>query len=80
MQELLRFLLVGFAAGWIAQIAVHGKWRIRGCLPSIAVGVTGALVGGYLVTFMPLGEVAAVVGAGLGSLVALRAVRRLREM
>lgn len=41
------FLLFGLVAGAVARLVTPGRQAI-GCLPTIAVGVAGALVGGLV--------------------------------
>ena len=44
---LLSFLLFGLLAGFVARVVTPGRQSI-GCLPTIAVGVVGALIGGLI--------------------------------
>jgi uncharacterized membrane protein YeaQ/YmgE (transglycosylase-associated protein family) len=61
--ELLWFLLIGLAAGWLAgQLVKGGSF---GAVGDLVVGVVGALVGGFL--FRSLGVSAG--GGLLGSLI-----------
>ena len=43
---LISFLIIGLLAGWIASKMMRG--RSLGLAANLAVGVVGALVGGYL--------------------------------
>jgi uncharacterized membrane protein YeaQ/YmgE (transglycosylase-associated protein family) len=43
----LSWILFGLLAGAVARAVVPGKHRI-GCLPTIAVGIVGALIGGLI--------------------------------
>lgn len=43
----LSWILFGLLAGAVARVVVPGKHRI-GCLPTIAVGIVGALIGGLV--------------------------------
>jgi uncharacterized membrane protein YeaQ/YmgE (transglycosylase-associated protein family) len=43
----LSFLVFGLLAGLVARLLTPGRQAI-GCLPTIAVGVVGALIGGFL--------------------------------
>ena len=79
MRELIRFLLVGFVAGWIASILVRGRTRLRGCLTYLAIGILGAVIGGYLFRALGLHEVAQVISATVGSIVLLVLIRALRN-
>jgi len=60
---LLWFILIGFAAGWLAGRLMRG--RSFGAVGDIAVGVIGALIGGSL--FRAFGQSAG--GGLLGSLI-----------
>ncbi|MFZ3062238.1 MAG: GlsB/YeaQ/YmgE family stress response membrane protein [Actinomycetota bacterium] len=44
--SVLAWIIVGLIAGTLASIAVRG--RGRGCLVNIAIGVIGAVIGGWL--------------------------------
>lgn len=46
MIDLLVFLIIGGAAGWLAGVFVKG--RGFGLVGNVAVGVVGALLGGFL--------------------------------
>jgi uncharacterized membrane protein YeaQ/YmgE (transglycosylase-associated protein family) len=45
--DLLGWIVIGFLAGAISGWFVGTK-SVQGCLPTIVVGIVGALVGGYL--------------------------------
>jgi len=45
--SVLSWILFGLVAGAIARLAVPGSHRI-GCLGTLAVGIAGALVGGFI--------------------------------
>ncbi len=79
MRELIRFLLVGFVAGWIASILVRGRTRLRGCLAYLVIGIMGAVIGGYIFRALGLHEVAQVISATVGAIVLLLLVRVLRN-
>jgi uncharacterized membrane protein YeaQ/YmgE (transglycosylase-associated protein family) len=79
MRELIRFLLVGFVAGWIASIVVRGRTRLRGCLTYLVVGMAGALIGGYIFRALGVHEVARVISATVGAIVFLLLIRVLRN-
>ncbi|MBD0349119.1 MAG: GlsB/YeaQ/YmgE family stress response membrane protein [Thermoleophilia bacterium] len=44
---MLSWILFGLIAGGVARLLVPGRQAI-GCLPTIAVGVVGALIGGLV--------------------------------
>ena len=43
----LSWIVFGLLAGAVARVVVPGKHRI-GCLPTLAVGIVGALIGGLI--------------------------------
>ena len=47
MSALLSWILFGLVAGGVARLLVPGRQPI-GCLPTVAVGVVGALIGGLV--------------------------------
>jgi uncharacterized membrane protein YeaQ/YmgE (transglycosylase-associated protein family) len=83
LRELLRFMLVGLVAGWIANVAVRGGLRSRGCLTNVVVGMVGAVIGGFLFERLDLrgfpGFLGSVVTATIGAIVLLVLLRVLRE-
>ena len=54
--NLLLWLLFGAAAGWIASIIV-GRDSHMGAAANIAVGIVGALIGGFLANLVGWGGV-----------------------
>jgi uncharacterized membrane protein YeaQ/YmgE (transglycosylase-associated protein family) len=69
VRDAIRYLLVGLVAAWISSIVVRGRIvRLRGCLPYLVFGISGALGGGYLVHAFGLSEVAAVAAAAAGAI------------
>jgi uncharacterized membrane protein YeaQ/YmgE (transglycosylase-associated protein family) len=44
---ILSWIIFGALAGWVASL-LAGTNRQQGCLQNIAVGVVGALIGGFL--------------------------------
>jgi uncharacterized membrane protein YeaQ/YmgE (transglycosylase-associated protein family) len=80
LRELLRFLLIGVVASWIASIVVRGRIvRLRGCLTYTTFGVTGALAGGYLLDQIGLSDVISVVAAAAGAIAMLVFLQRVRN-
>ncbi len=45
--SIVSFLLFGLLAGAVARLATPGRQSI-GCLPTLAVGIVGALLGGLI--------------------------------
>ena len=84
MHEIIRFLIVGFAAGWIAAILVRGHVRLRGCIVHTVVGMIGAVVGGVLFRAAGLqggaGFIGSVLTATIGAIVFLVMLRLLRTL
>jgi uncharacterized membrane protein YeaQ/YmgE (transglycosylase-associated protein family) len=79
MREAIRYLLVGVASAWISSIWIRGRIvRVRGCLPYVVFGISGALAAGYL-TSMFASDVAAVVASVAGAIAFLVALQYLRN-
>jgi uncharacterized membrane protein YeaQ/YmgE (transglycosylase-associated protein family) len=47
---ILSWIIVGGLAGWVASI-IMGRNERQGCLMNIVVGVVGAFIGGFIVSF-----------------------------
>lgn len=54
---LLGWLLLGLFAGTIARALIPGRTGPSGCIGTTAVGVLGALLGGWLATELDLGRI-----------------------
>jgi uncharacterized membrane protein YeaQ/YmgE (transglycosylase-associated protein family) len=84
MHEIIRFLIVGFVAGWIAAILVRGQVRLRGCVVHTVVGMLGAVIGGVLFRLAGLhggaGFIGSVGTATVGAVVFLVLLRLLRAL
>ena len=52
----LGFILLGLFAGTIARALIPGKTEPSGCIGTTAVGVLGALLGGWIATELELGK------------------------
>jgi len=50
VQDLVSWLIIGGLAGWLASAVVRG--RGYGCLGNIIVGLIGAVVGGFLASWL----------------------------
>ena len=76
----IAWVVAGLVAGWLAGVIVRG--RGFGCLGDIVLGIVGALIGGFVVSLLPLhlggnyGFWGTVVIAFLGALI-LAALGRL---
>ena len=54
---LLGWILLGLFAGTIARALIPGRTEPGGCIGTTAVGVLGALLGGWIATELDLGKV-----------------------
>jgi uncharacterized membrane protein YeaQ/YmgE (transglycosylase-associated protein family) len=54
--SLLGFVILGLFAGSIAQALVPGRSEPSGCIGTTAVGILGALLGGWIATELDLGK------------------------
>ena len=60
--DLLGWIVIGFVAGSISGWFV-GTRSVQGCLPTIVVGVLGAVVGGWLTRQLGNGQTEGFIGA-----------------
>ena len=60
--NILGWIVIGLFAGSISGWFV-GSRSVQGCLPTIVVGVIGAVIGGWLSDAMGLGRVEGFLGA-----------------
>ena len=78
--DIIGWLIVGLFAGGISGWFV-GTRSVQGCLPTVVVGIIGAVIGGWIVREMGFGQVqgfiAALVVAVLGSIVVRLVLRAL---
>jgi uncharacterized membrane protein YeaQ/YmgE (transglycosylase-associated protein family) len=79
MVELLIWLIVGAAAGWLAGIVVKGAGF--GVLGNIVVGILGSIVGGVLFPWIGIGSglLGAVINAAIGAIVLLFVISLIRR-
>ena len=56
---ILSWIIFGALAGWIASILM-GRNERMGCLANIVIGIVGAAVGGFLMSFLGGGGVTGV--------------------
>jgi uncharacterized membrane protein YeaQ/YmgE (transglycosylase-associated protein family) len=80
--NVIGWIVIGFLAGSISGWFV-GVRSAQGCLPTILVGIAGAVIGGWLSTELGFGSVqgfiAALIFATLGAVlvrIVLRAIER----
>ena len=48
---ILTWIIFGAIAGWLASI-IAGRNERQGCLTNIVVGIVGAIIGGWLMSFI----------------------------
>jgi uncharacterized membrane protein YeaQ/YmgE (transglycosylase-associated protein family) len=74
------FILIGLAAGWLAgQIMKGGGYGVLG---DLAVGVAGALIGGFLfrlVGFAAVGLLAKLIAATVGAVILIAGLRAIKR-
>ena len=78
----LSWIVLGAVAGYIARLLAPGR-GVHGCLPTIALGVVGLLVGGTLANliFDERWDISAagIVGSIIGSLLVLVVLGAMRR-
>jgi uncharacterized membrane protein YeaQ/YmgE (transglycosylase-associated protein family) len=53
----LSWILLGLFAGAIARALIPGRTEPGGCIGTTAVGILGALIGGWIATRLGIGEI-----------------------
>lgn len=79
--DLILFLLIGLAAGWLAGQLV--KRRGSGWVEDLIVGVIGALIGGFVFRLLGVhvgGLVGDLISATVGAVIFLYLLRYIRRM
>ncbi|MHB1557358.1 MAG: GlsB/YeaQ/YmgE family stress response membrane protein [Isosphaeraceae bacterium] len=79
--DVVLFLLIGLAAGWLAGQIV--KRPGSGWLEDLIVGVVGALIGGVvfrLLQIRAVGLLGSLISATLGAVILLLLLRRFRRI
>ena len=51
------WVLLGLFAGTIARALIPGRTEPGGCIGTTAVGILGALIGGFIATALDIGEI-----------------------
>lgn len=78
----LIWIFIGAIAGWLAGVLVKG-WGF-GLVGNIIVGIAGAFVGGFVFNALGIssgsGLLGAILGATVGAVVLLLAIRLLRSV
>ena len=80
LQNLIVFLLIGLAAGWLAGLIKTGS--SFGLVGNLVIGVLGAVLGGFLLPMVglaPMGILGAFVTATIGALILLFLLQILRK-
>jgi uncharacterized membrane protein YeaQ/YmgE (transglycosylase-associated protein family) len=54
---ILGWILLGLFAGAIARALVPGRTEPGGCIGTTAIGILGALIGGFLATALDIGRI-----------------------
>ncbi len=54
---ILGWILLGLFAGTIARALIPGRTEPGGCIGTTAVGILGALLGGFIATALGIGEI-----------------------
>jgi uncharacterized membrane protein YeaQ/YmgE (transglycosylase-associated protein family) len=78
--ELILFLLIGLAAGWLAGLLL--KRRGSGWVENLIIGVIGALIGGFLFRLAGVdigGLVGQLISATVGAVILLFLLRYIRR-
>lgn len=80
VENLIWFLLIGLAAGWIASMIM--KSGRGGVLQYMVIGVVGALLGGWLFSLLGIGAtglLGSLITATIGAIVLIALLRLLRR-
>lgn len=54
---ILAWIILGLFAGAIARALIPGRTEPGGCIGTTAVGIVGALLGGFLASALDIGEI-----------------------
>jgi uncharacterized membrane protein YeaQ/YmgE (transglycosylase-associated protein family) len=54
---ILGWLLLGVFAGAIARAIIPGRTEPGGCIGTTAIGILGALIGGFIATALDIGQI-----------------------
>ena len=54
---IIGWILLGLFAGLIARAIVPGQTEPGGCIGTTAVGILGALIGGFIATALDIGHI-----------------------
>jgi uncharacterized membrane protein YeaQ/YmgE (transglycosylase-associated protein family) len=54
---IIAWILLGLFAGAIARALVPGRTEPGGCIGTTAIGILGALIGGFIASALDIGEI-----------------------
>jgi uncharacterized membrane protein YeaQ/YmgE (transglycosylase-associated protein family) len=54
---IIAWIILGLLAGTIARALIPGRTEPGGCIGTTAVGVLGALLGGFIASALEIGEI-----------------------
>ena len=54
---IIAWIILGLFAGTIARALIPGRTEPGGCIGTTAVGILGALIGGFLASALDIGEI-----------------------
>ncbi len=54
---IVAWCILGLCAGAIARALVPGRTEPSGCIGTMAVGIVGALIGGFIATALDVGRI-----------------------
>jgi uncharacterized membrane protein YeaQ/YmgE (transglycosylase-associated protein family) len=54
---IIAWIVLGLFAGTIARALIPGRTEPGGCIGTTAVGVLGALIGGFIASALDIGEI-----------------------
>jgi uncharacterized membrane protein YeaQ/YmgE (transglycosylase-associated protein family) len=54
---IIAWIVLGLLAGTIARAIIPGRTEPGGCIGTTAVGVLGALIGGFIASALDIGEI-----------------------
>jgi uncharacterized membrane protein YeaQ/YmgE (transglycosylase-associated protein family) len=54
---IIAWIILGLFAGTIARAIIPGRTEPGGCIGTTAVGVLGALIGGFIASALDVGEI-----------------------
>jgi len=54
---ILAWIILGLFAGMIARAIIPGRTEPGGCIGTTAVGILGALIGGFIASALDVGEI-----------------------